>query len=109
MERLENNLAKLRTLLAEQFNKDKTGHSADHLERTLAYALKLWKAEGGNKMVIAISAYVHDVHRLIGANEGRFCTPEESLPTVREILEKLDLTKEEIEHTHQLLLSTLPM
>ena len=98
MERLENNLAKLRTLLAEQFNKDKTGHSADHLERTLAYALKLWKAEGGNKMVIAISAYVHDVHRLIGANEGRFCTPEESLPTVREILEKLDLTKEEIEH-----------
>ena len=98
MDKLENNLNILRETLQEKFNRDKTGHSADHLERTLAYALKLWEKEGGNKNVIAISAYVHDVHRLMGAELGRFCSPEESLPTVSALLDKLDITEQEKEH-----------
>ena len=98
MDKIEKNINLLRAKLAHEFNNDKTGHSADHLERTVAYALKICEKEGGNKNVVAISAYVHDVHRLIAAKRGSFCTPEESLPTVKEILQGLDITKEEEEH-----------
>jgi uncharacterized protein len=97
MDRLEKNIKILRELLEHEFNKDKTGHSADHLERTLAYALKLCEKEGGNRDIIGVAAYIHDVHRLMGAQLGRFCTPEESLPKVREILLELDLNEDERE------------
>lgn len=98
MDRTERNLAILRERLQEKFNCDKTGHTADHLERTLAYALKIWQEEGGNKNVIAVSAYVHDVHRIMGAELGRFCPPEESLGEVEKILQGLELTEEEKTH-----------
>lgn len=97
MDRTERNLAILRERLQEKFNRDKTGHTADHLERTLAYALKIWQEEGGNKNVIAVSAYVHDVHRIMGAELGRFCPPEESLGEVEKILQGLEITEEEKE------------
>lgn len=98
MERLNKNLEILRKTLKEKYDKDNTGHSADHLERTLAYALKIAEKEGGNINVIGVSAYVHDVHRIMGAELGRFCPPIESLPQVSEIISNLDLTKEEKEH-----------
>ena len=98
MQRLNENLAILRSILKDKYDKDKTGHSADHLERTLAYALVIAKKEGGNINVIGVSAYVHDVHRLMGAELGRFCPPEESLPQVKEILENLNLTEQEKTH-----------
>ncbi len=101
MERLNKNLDILRSVLKEQFDKDKTGHSADHLERTLAYAIKISQKEGGDINIIGVSAYIHDVHRLMGAELGRFCSPEESLPKVRELLDMLDLSEGEKERiTH---------
>ena len=96
--RLDKNLEILRAKLKDQYNADKTGHTADHLERTLAYALNIAKKEGGNINVIGVSAYVHDVHRLMGAELGRFCEPKESLERVAEIISDLDLTEEERKH-----------
>ncbi len=97
-ERLNKNIAILREKLKDQYNADKTGHTADHLERTLAYALNIAQKEGGNIVVIGVSAYVHDVHRIMGAELGRFCAPAESLDRVAQIIADLDLTKEERVH-----------
>ena len=94
----QQNISILRTKLTELFQGEKTGHSIDHLERVLAYALKICETEGGNENVIAVASYAHDVHRIMGSHLGRFCTPVESLPMVKELIAPLDLTQEEKEH-----------
>lgn len=88
----------LRRKLTKYFENEKTGHSIDHLERTLKYALKICDREGGDRTVIAVASYVHDIHRIMGAKLGRFCTPEESLPFVAEIIRDEELSKEQMEH-----------
>lgn len=70
------------------FSSEATGHDFSHLQRVFKLALKLHKKEGGNRTVIGASALVHDVHRLIQAKTGRFCSPKDSLPEVRRVLKK---------------------
>lgn len=98
MDKTDNNIAILRNKLAERFSKDVTGHGADHLERVLKYALLLQDREGGDRAVIAVSAYIHDVHRIMGDELNRFVTPEESLPVVQELIDDLFLTDEQKKH-----------
>lgn len=98
MEKTNKNIAILRSALTDKFKNEKTGHSIDHLERVLAYALKICEKEGGNRQVIAVASYAHDVHRIMGAELKRFCTPEESLPLVSKLIQPLDLTDSEKEH-----------
>lgn len=98
MQNIEKIISRLREKLKGLFEGEKTGHSIDHLERTLNYALKLNEREGGDKIVIAVAAYVHDVHRIIGAREKRFCPPQESLPMVGEIISDIDLSEKQREH-----------
>ena len=97
-QRTQNNIAILREQFTKMFQHEKTGHSIDHLERVLAYALKICEKEGGNENVVAVASYAHDVHRIIGSELGRFCTPVESLPMVSELIEPLDLTQSEKQH-----------
>ena len=94
-EKTQKNINALREKLTQLFKNEKTGHSIDHLERVLAYALKICEKEGGNENVVAVASYAHDVHRIMGSNLGRFCTPIESLPMVKELIEPLDLTQDE--------------
>ena len=79
------------------FDKDKTGHNIDHLKHTMLNALEIQKVEDGNIKVVAISALLHDVHRIM-SDDKEYVEPKYSLPKIRELLADLDLTEEEKEH-----------
>jgi len=98
MEKVTEIINQLREKIQQYFNKDASGHNIDHLERTLNYALYLQSKEGGDKIVIGISAFIHDVHRILGSQENRFVTPKESLPVVKTFIQDLDITEEQKEH-----------
>ena len=70
------------------FSSDVTGHDFLHLKRVFNLALTIQEKEGGNKLVIGASALVHDVHRLIQDETKKYCQPKDSLPKVKQILEK---------------------
>jgi len=71
------------------FAKDSSGHDISHLERTKNNALFLQKYEGGDELVIGVSAFLHDIHRVLQNEKGKYCTPKESLPIVEELLNKV--------------------
>lgn len=81
------------------FKDDQSGHDILHLERTLKSALYIQKHEGGNLIVVGLSAFLHDVHRIIQPTKGDFASPKDSLPIIEQILNKTDLdtkTKQQI-------------
>ena len=79
-------IEQLREKVKEYFQSDASGHNIDHLERTLKYALYLQSKEGGDIVVICVSAFIHDIHRIMSAEKGRFVSPKESLPVVEEFI-----------------------
>ena len=85
--KIKETIAKLKEYITNIFKDDSTGHDIYHLERTMNVALKIQEKEGGNRFVIAISAYLHDIHRILSTDLGRYCSPKESLPKVEEILD----------------------
>ncbi len=91
-------ISKLRDKIYNYFKEDTTGHSIDHLERTLNFALYLQSKEGGDVVVIAISAFIHDIHRIMSGEEKRYVSPKESLPVVEKFLDGLDITPEQKKH-----------
>ncbi len=98
MDKLNTILEQLRAKVNSYFSKDATGHNTDHLERTLNYALYLQSKEGGDKTVVAVSALIHDVHRIMSGVQGKFVSPKESLPVVADFLNDLELTDEQKQH-----------
>lgn len=90
-------IEKLRPLVVEYFKDDYTGHDLGHLERTLNNALYMCEKEGGDPLVVALAAYLHDIHRIMQNETGIFVSPKESLPKVREFLSIVDLTEEQKE------------
>lgn len=79
------------------FDSEKSGHDIYHLKRVLNLALKIQKKEGGDKLVVGVSAFLHDLHRIIEERNGKYCEPKDSLPEIRKILEKTCLAEEKIE------------
>lgn len=94
---LEKYIEKIRPLVIELFKKDSSGHDISHLERTMNTALYLQKKEGGDRIVIGIAAFLHDVHRIMQNETGIFVFPKDSLDTIRNILSKIDLSNEQVE------------
>lgn len=94
---LEEYIKKLRPFVIELFEKDSSGHDISHLERTMNIALHLQEKEGGDRIIIGISAFLHDVHRIIQNETGSFVSPRDSLSTVKNILSNIDLTQEQID------------
>jgi uncharacterized protein len=92
---MEETIKQLEGEVKTLFLNDSSGHDIYHLKRTLNNALTIQKKEGGDKLVIAVSAFLHDIHRIISNETGKFCSPKDSLPKVREILDKTRLTKEQ--------------
>ena len=99
MDALSSVIDKLRFKVIEYFSSDASGHNLDHLERTLNYAQYLQSKEGGDRTVVGISAFIHDVHRIMGAEQNRFVTPKESLPVVKSFIEDLDITDKQNRYT----------
>jgi len=95
MKNIEQIIEKLEQEIKEMFSSESGGHDIYHLRRTLNLALHLQKKEGGNKMIISIGAFLHDIHRIIQNETDKFCSPKDSLPRVKEILDKIDLSEDE--------------
>jgi len=96
MENINKIIEKIESEIKAIFSSESSGHDIHHLKRTLNIALHLQKKEGGNKLIIAIASFLHDIHRIIQNDTGKYCSPEESLPKVKEILEKIGLKKKKI-------------
>jgi uncharacterized protein len=94
MRNLNKTIAKIEKEIKELFNQEYSGHDFYHLKRVYNLAIHLQKKEGGDKYVIGLSAFLHDIHRIM--NEKKYCSPKESLPMVRKILEKVNVKEEDI-------------
>lgn len=93
---LEEYIKKLRPEVEKLFSADSSGHDIGHLERTMNNALFIQKHEGGDELIIGVSAFLHDVHRILCKDLGKYCSPKESLPTINEILKKVNFPEEKI-------------
>ena len=96
---IEQYIEKLRPFVLELFEKDSSGHDIGHLERTMRTALYIQEKDGGDRVVIGIAAFLHDVHRIMQNETGKFVSPKDSIDTVRKILydAELNLTEQQIE------------
>ena len=90
-------LEKLEKEIKSLFSSESSGHDFQHLKRVLNIALHIQKIEGGDEAVVVASVLLHDVHRLIQQETGKYCSPKDSLPTIKKILEKASLPKEKVE------------
>lgn len=77
------------------FDDESSGHDLHHLRRTLNLALTIQSKEGGDRFIIGIAAFLHDIHRIIQRDTGVYCSPKESLPKVKEILDKTNILHEQ--------------
>jgi len=91
-------IEKLESRIGDYFADNDGSHDIGHLKRTLRNALEIQTKEGGDIQVIAVSAFIHDVHRIMQDVEGRFVSPKESLPKIRELIADLPLTDKQKEH-----------
>lgn len=88
----------LKEKVKELFKNESSGHDIEHLENVLNYALQIQKIEGGDKIIIIYSAYLHDIHRLMANNaNGKYVTPKESLPIIYNILLDFKVENDKIE------------
>ena len=94
---VEEYIEQVKPFLIKLFEDDSSGHDYWHLERTKNLALTLQEKEGGDRIVIGLAAYLHDIHRIMQNEMGRFVEPKESIPKVREILANTDLDKETVD------------
>ena len=96
---LEKYIEMLKPYVKELFGQNCASHDINHLIRVMKIALYIQKYEGGDKLIIGIAAFLHDVHRVMQTNENKYITPKESIPKVREIIEKsqINLNKEQLE------------
>ncbi|MFH1174221.1 MAG: HD domain-containing protein [archaeon] len=90
---MEDIITKLTMELKDMFGQDSSGHDLTHLQRVHNIALHLQEREGGDRYVIGIAAYVHDVHRIMPKEKGGYCTPTQSLPIIEAILKKAGVKK----------------
>lgn len=93
---LENYIEKLKPYVIDLFKRDSSGHDISHLIRTMNTALYLQEKEGGDRIIIGIAAFLHDVHRIMQNESGKFVSLKDSLEKVKEILSHIDLTDEQV-------------
>jgi uncharacterized protein len=93
---LEKYISELKPFVMELFKDDSSGHDISHLTRTMNTALYLQEKEGGDRIIIGISAFLHDIHRLMQNETGVFVSPRDSIPKVKSMLSHIDLTEDEI-------------
>ena len=94
---LENYIESLKPYVEELFKNDSSGHDISHLVRTMKLALYIGEREGADKLIVGIAAFLHDVHRIMQNETGKYVSPKDSLGTVREILSHITLTDEQVE------------
>lgn len=95
---LEKYLKQIESKVDEIFSEDHSGHDISHLKRVMNIAINLQNQIKGesDKIIVGLAAYLHDVHRIMHNKVGRFVSPKESLPTIREILSVTELSSKVI-------------
>jgi len=93
---LEKYIEELKPFVIELFKNDSTGHDISHLERVMKLALHIQENEGGDRLIIGISAFLHDVHRIMQNKTGKFVPPKDSINEIKNILSNIDLTEEQV-------------
>ena len=88
----------LKPKVIEMFKNESSGHDIGHLERAKNTALSLQEKEDGDRVVIGIAAFLHDIHRIMTAESGRYVSPKDSLIVVKKFIDDLDLTCEQKNH-----------
>ena len=93
---LEEYIEKLKPHVINLFKLDSSGHDINHLIRTMNSALYIQEREGGDRLIIGIAAFLHDVHRIMEKEVGHFVSPKDSIPKIKEILANTDLSEQQI-------------
>ena len=93
---LEEYIEKLNPHVINLFNLDSSGHDINHLIRTMNSALYIQEREGGDRLIIGIAAFLHDVHRIMEKEVGHFVSPKDSILKIKEILANTDLSEQQI-------------
>lgn len=83
--------------IIELFKEDSSGHDISHLVRTMNIALNICDKENGDRLIVGIAAFMHDIHRIMQNTSGKFVSPKDSLEKVREILNNTDLSQDKID------------
>jgi len=87
----------IKPYIIDLFKEDSGGHDISHLIRTMNLALTICDKENGDRLIVGIAAFMHDIHRIMQNECGHFVSPKESLPKVREILSNTDLSSDIID------------
>lgn len=93
---LEKYIEIIKPYIIDLFKDDSSGHDISHLIRTMNIAINICDKENGDKLIVGISAFMHDIHRIMQNEIGKFVSPKDSLPKVREILSNTDLSEDSI-------------
>ena len=93
---LENYIKNLKPYVVSLFGDDSSGHDISHLTRTMKIALYIQEREGGDRLIIGIAAFLHDIHRIMENESGKFVSPKDSIPKVKEVLSHVDLDENQI-------------
>ena len=94
---LEEYIETLKPYVVELFKGDSSGHDISHLVRTMKLALYIQEREGGDRLVIGIASFLHDVHRIMQNETGVYVSPKDSIVRVKELLSHVSLTEEQVE------------
>ncbi len=93
---LQKTINKLEKEIKSMFHSESSGHDIYHLRRVLNLALHLQEKEGGDKKVIAISAFLHDIHRIIQNETDKYCSPKDSLSKIKQICKNIKISKHKL-------------
>lgn len=91
---LEKYIKIIKPYIIELFKNDSSGHDISHLIRTMNIAINICDKENGDKLIVGIAAFMHDIHRIMQNETGKFVSPKDSLLKVKEILANTDLAEE---------------
>jgi len=80
----------------EMFKSESSGHDIDHLHRVSKLTLHIQEKEGGDRLVIGVAAYLHDIHRLTEKETGEFFAPKASLPDIKKLLDEIDFPQDKV-------------
>jgi len=95
MDNIQQTIDELEKQISAMFSSESSGHDIYHLKRVLNLALHIQKKEGGDRFVVAVSAFLHDIHRILQKETGRYCSPKDSLPKVDEIIRNVGIKGEQ--------------
>ncbi len=85
---------KLKNEIKSIFHLESSGHDMHHARRVYNLSKTIQKKECGDKLVIGVSSYLHDTHRIIQNETGEYCSPKDSLSQVKLILDKVGVPED---------------